>query len=73
MKIASDEQEYDKGGNTVENNRMSGAPTALMFNSMVTPGPMCGNVVETRTVVVESDNGDDYGDNAWPPDITAPC
>jgi hypothetical protein len=73
VKIKSDKQEYDKGGNTVQTNRMSGAPTALMFNSMVTPGPMCGNVVETRTVVVESDNGDDYGDNARPPDITAPC
>ena len=72
VKIKSDEQEYDKGGNSVQNNRMSGAPAALQFNSTVPPGPMCGNVVETQTLVFANDTGD-YGHGSVPPDITMPC
>jgi hypothetical protein len=72
VKIKSDEQEYDKGGNTVQDNRMSDAPAALLFNSLAPPGPMCGNVVTARTMVFVNDSGD-YGDGAPSPDLTARC
>jgi hypothetical protein len=71
VKIQSDTAEYDKGGNTVEGNQMSGAPAALIYSSLVGPGPMCGNIIETGTLVFS--NGDGYGDGASPPDLTAPC
>ncbi|WP_158228147.1 DUF1565 domain-containing protein [Pseudonocardia sp. MH-G8] len=72
VKIKSDEQEYDKGGNTVQGNRMSGAPAALQFNSTAPPGPMCGNVMATDSMVFVNSSGD-HGDGAPSPDITAPC
>jgi hypothetical protein len=72
VKIKSDEQEYDKGGNTIQDNRMSDAPAALLFNSLTPPGPMCGNVVTARTMVFVNDSGD-YGDGAPSPDLTARC
>jgi Protein of unknown function (DUF1565) len=69
VKIRSDGGEYDRGGNVVENNRMSGAVAALMLDSAAAQGPMCGNVVSTATVV-QRDEDDDGGSAA---DITAPC
>jgi hypothetical protein len=72
VKIKSDGPEYDKGGNTVQGNRMSGAPAAMQFNSTAPPGPMCGNVVTTQTVAFVNDSGD-HGDGVPVPDITAPC
>jgi hypothetical protein len=72
VKIKSDGQEYDKGGNTVVANRMSGAPAALQFNSTAPPGPMCGNVVTTDAMVFVNSSGD-HGDGAPSPDFTVPC
>ncbi|MEJ3658114.1 DUF1565 domain-containing protein [Actinomycetes bacterium KLBMP 9759] len=69
VKIKSDDEKYDKGGNVVQGNRISGAPAALLFASTAPPGPMCGNVVETQSVVSAEDTDDD----AAPPDIAAPC
>jgi hypothetical protein len=60
------------GGNTIQDNRMSGAPAALLFNSLAPAGPMCGNVVTARTMVFVNDSGD-YGDGAPSPDLTARC
>jgi len=72
VKIKSDELEYDKGGNTVQANRMSEAPAALQFNSTAPPGPMCGNVMTTQAMVLVNSSGD-YGDGVPSPDITARC
>ncbi|WP_232665487.1 DUF1565 domain-containing protein [Pseudonocardia sp. TRM90224] len=69
LKIKSDDEKYDKGGNVVQGNRISGAPTALLFDSKAPPGAMCGNVVETQSVVSAEDTDDD----AAPPNIAAPC
>jgi hypothetical protein len=63
--------DYDKGGNVVEGNRMSDAAAALIFNSLVPPGRMCGNVVETRRAAATV--SDRYGADASPPDMTVPC
>ena len=63
LKIKTDDDEYDKGGNVVENNRLSGSAAALMIESEAAQGPMCGNVVATRVMV----DGDFAGD------LTAPC
>ena len=51
MKIKSDDEEYDKGGNVVEYNHLSGSAAALMIESAAAQGPMCGNVVATRVMV----------------------
>jgi Right handed beta helix region/Protein of unknown function (DUF1565) len=67
VKIRTDGAEYDRGGNVVENNRISGSAAALMLDSKAAQGPMCGNVVSTATVVDADDDG------AAPGDITAPC
>jgi Protein of unknown function (DUF1565) len=63
LKIKSDEEEYDRGGNVVEFNHLSGAVAALMIESVAVQGPMCGNVVATRNVI----EGEFAGD------LTAPC
>ena len=66
IKIRSDSEEYDKGGNVVQNNRMSGAVATLKLDSEVAQGPMCGNVVTGQQLLDE--------DSETPPkDITAPC
>ena len=70
VKIRTDGAKYDRGGNVVENNRISGSAAALMLDSAAAQGPMCGNVVATRTVV-DRDEDDDAA--APPGDITAPC
>jgi hypothetical protein len=63
LKIKSDDEEYDRGGNVVEYNHLSGSAAALMIESAAAQGPMCGNVVATRVMV----DGDFAGD------LTAPC
>jgi hypothetical protein len=63
VKIKSDDEEYDLGGNSLENNHLSGSAVALMIESDASQGPMCGNVVRTMSLV----DGDFSGD------ITAPC
>ncbi len=72
VKIKMDSAEYDKGGNSLVDNRISGAPYALMFNSLVPTGPMCGNRADTTELVYYNNTGD-YGDGATPPDFTARC
>ena len=67
LKITSDDGNYDNSGNIVENNRISGAPAALLFDSTAAQGPMCGNTISTAALI-EPDE-----DNAPPTDITAPC
>jgi hypothetical protein len=66
VKISADGRKYDKGGNIVENNRISGSAAALMLDSEAAQGPMCGNVVSTASVV-------DSDDDTAPADITSPC
>jgi Right handed beta helix region len=62
LKIRSDDEKYDRGGNVVEYNHLSGSAAALMFESAAAQGPMCGNVVTTVGV-----------DDDPPPDISVPC
>jgi hypothetical protein len=66
VKIKADGKKYDKGGNVVQDNRISGSAVALMLDSPIAQGPMCGNVLSTATAV-------DAGDDGTPADITAPC
>ena len=68
LKIKSDEQQYDKGGNIVVDNRLSGAPVALQVESAAPQGPMCGNVVSTAALVGDDDDGAPVGGG-----FTAPC
>jgi hypothetical protein len=63
VKIAGDGQDYDISANTVQHNRLSGSLVALRLDTTAPQGPICGNVVETRTTV--------QGDGRL--DITAPC
>jgi Protein of unknown function (DUF1565) len=67
LKIAADGGKYDNSGNIVENNRISGAPAALLFDSTAPQGPWCGNVISTPALI-EPDE-----DNRPPGDISAPC
>jgi hypothetical protein len=64
VKIKSDSEEYDKGGNIVEGNQISGiAAEAFMVESDAEQGPMCGNQV--RAAVVTDDEG--------PQGVDQPC
>jgi hypothetical protein len=64
VKIQSDGEEYDNGGNSLENNHLSGSEGAhLRIGSDAPQGPLCGNVVTTSEAV----DGDSPGD------IGAPC
>jgi hypothetical protein len=66
IKIRSDSRKFDRGGNVVENNRISGGAAVFMLDSAVPQGRMCGNRVTTRTLTLD-DDGEPVGD------ITAPC
>ena len=66
IKIRSDSKKFDRGGNVVENNRISGGAAVFMLDSAVPQGRMCGNRVTTRTLTLD-DDGEPVGD------ITAPC
>jgi hypothetical protein len=72
VKVKSDGAEWDKGGNSIVHNELSDAPYALEWNSLVPPGPVCGNDARTKELVYYNNKGD-YGDGATPPDFTAPC
>ena len=65
MKIQSDdEDEYDKGGNVLENNRLSGAAAEpVRIGSEAPQGAFCGNRVTAAVPV----------DGTAPGDITAAC
>ncbi len=66
VKIQSDEEEYDLGGNTVQNNRITGtAAEPLKIKTVSAPGPICGNVVAAEDEVVETED--------YTGDPTAPC
>jgi hypothetical protein len=67
VKISADGAKYDRGGNIVEDNRISGSAAALMLDSAAVQGPLCGNVVSTATLVERTD------DDSGSADITAPC
>jgi hypothetical protein len=67
IKIQSDEDEYDKGGNALENNRISGsAAEPLKIKSISAQGQICGNVM--TAVDDELIETEDYVG-----DPTAPC
>jgi Right handed beta helix region len=66
IKIRSDSRKFDRGGNVVENNRISGGAAVFMLDSAVPQGRMCGNRVTTKTLTLD-DDGEPVGD------ITAPC
>ena len=72
VKIKSDKQEYDKGGNIVENNRYRRAPTRP---DVQLHGPPRADVRERGRDAepVFFNNTGDYGDGATPPNITDPC
>jgi hypothetical protein len=66
VKIQSDDEQYDLGGNTVENNRITGTeaePLKIKISSQ--PGPICGNVVTAVNEIVETED--------YTGDPTAPC
>jgi hypothetical protein len=66
VKIASDD-DYDAGGNVVENNQLTNSVVALKLETESTQGAICGNTVATRSLIEIDDE-----DNT-PGDITAPC
>jgi hypothetical protein len=72
VKIKMDSAQYDVGGNSLVDNKISGAPFALMFNSLIPAGRMCGNVARTTELIFFNNTGD-YGDGATPPDFTTRC
>ena len=55
VKIASDDDEYDKGGNAIENNRLLGAVITLELDSDLPQGRMCGNTVQAQALVAEDE------------------
>ncbi len=63
LKIASEDQ-YDKGGNSFENNRLLGAAIALELDTDLPQGRMCGNIVNAQALVAEDEP---------PIDLTSPC
>jgi len=63
LKIAAEDQ-YDKGGNAIENNRLTDAVIALEWDSDLPPGRMCGNTVATQALVAEDEPQTD---------IVSPC
>ena len=63
VKIAAEDQ-YDKGGNAIENNRLTDAVIALEWDSDLPPGRMCGNTVATQALVA---------DDEPQTDIVSPC
>ncbi len=66
VKIASDD-DYDAGGNVVENNHLTNSVVALKLETESTQGAICGNTAATLSLIENDDE-----DNA-PGDITAPC
>ena len=54
LKIASEDQ-FDKGGNVFENNRMAGAVIALELDTDLPQGQMCGNTISAQALVAEDE------------------
>ena len=66
VKIQSDEEVYDLGGNAVENNRISGTAVEPLKIKVAAPlGPICGNVLAAEDEVIETED--------FTGDPTAPC
>jgi hypothetical protein len=65
IKIQSDGKKYDKGGNIVENNRLSGAVQIFKIKSTARQGRMCGNTVTSGALF--------NTDGATPAGVTSPC
>ena len=67
VKIQSDEDEYDRGGNAIENNRIiDSAAEPLKIKTIATQGPICGNVMNADPEeLVETED--------YVGDPTAPC
>ena len=71
VKIESDNGKYDNGGNSLENNLLSGSPTdGIRLESTARQGPICGNVMQSPN----PDDGELPGDPsaACPTGGTAP-
>ena len=68
VKISSDDDEYDKGGNVVENNHMSSSAVAFKLEAEAVQGSICGNTVAGTTSLLDIDD-----DANFTADITAPC
>jgi Right handed beta helix region len=54
VKIASEDR-YDRGGNTIENNRILAAVIALELDTDLPQGRMCGNTVSAQSLVAEDE------------------
>ncbi len=67
VKIASDDDGYDTGGNVVQDNHLTNSIVALKLETKSIQSAICGNTVATQTLIEKDD--DDY----TPGDITAPC
>ena len=66
VKIQSDEDEYDKGGNTVEGNEITGiAAAAFKIGSEAQQGSLCGNRVTAAVLLDDEEDG--------PQSIAQPC
>ena len=69
VKIASDD-DYDAGGNVVENNHLTNSVVALKLETESTQGAICGNTVATLSLIENDDedtapgdtNGQDVGE-----------
>ena len=69
VKIQSDDEEYDRGGNSIENNRISGTRAEPLKIKVSAPlGPVCGNVLSPGTEDDEIVETEDFRG-----DPTAPC
>ena len=68
VKISSDDDEYDKGGNVVENNHMSSSAVAFKLEAEAVQGSICGNMVAGTTSLLDIDDAANFT-----ADITAPC
>ena len=66
VKIQSDDEQYDLGGNAVENNRISDTAVEPLKIKVAAPlGPICGNVLAAEEDLIETED--------YTGDPTAPC
>jgi hypothetical protein len=68
VKISVSDDEYDKGGNVVEDNHLSNSAVAVKVEAKAAQGAICGNVVTGIQALVDIDDDADFT-----ADITAPC
>jgi methionine-rich copper-binding protein CopC len=70
LKLASDSATYDRGGNTAQGSRFTGAATYAIINRQTAAGPFCG---DTFTGPVSDPSGNSVGTPTAPcADTTAP-